>query len=135
STIRIGSVPDENAMDVLFTLGRTLDGRYAGNAWLQELPDIGSMTAWDNPALISPGTALKMGLVPGGDSARLMYVREHTTGKMVRLNVGGREIELPVWICPGLADDTIVLRLGYGHTRGGAIAEGAGFDTYKLRTA
>ena len=135
STIRIGGAPAENAMDVLFTLGRTLDGRYAGNAWLQELPDIGSMTTWDNPALISPATAKKMGLVPGGDNPKHVYLREHTTGKMVRLNVDGRELELPVWICPGLADDTVVLRLGYGRTRGGAIAEGAGFDTYKVRTA
>jgi molybdopterin-containing oxidoreductase family iron-sulfur binding subunit len=135
TTIRLGNAPAEGSMDVLFTVGRTLDGRYAGNAWLQELPDIGSMTTWDNPALISPATAKKMGLVPGGENPKHVYLREHTTGKMVRLNVGGRTLELPVWICPGLADDTIVLRLGYGRTRGGAIAEGAGFDTYKLRTA
>ncbi len=134
-TIRLTAAPAAESMDVLFTPGRTLDGRFASNAWLQELPDIGSMTTWDNPALISPGTARKMGLVPGGDNPKHVYLREHTTGKMVRLNVGGRELELPVWICPGLADDTVVLRLGYGRTRGGAIAEGAGFDTYKLREA
>jgi molybdopterin-containing oxidoreductase family iron-sulfur binding subunit len=134
-TIRVGATPSEAALDVLFTGGRTFDGRYAGNAWLQELPDIGTMTTWDNPALISPGTAQKMGLVPGGDNPKHVYLREHTTGKMVRLNVNGRTLELPVWICPGLADDTVVLRLGYGRTRGGPVAEGSGFDTFKLRSA
>ncbi|MCW5758082.1 MAG: TAT-variant-translocated molybdopterin oxidoreductase [Phycisphaeraceae bacterium] len=134
-TIRIGAAPSEQSMDVLCTAGRTLDGRFAGNAWLQELPDIGSMTTWDNPALISPGTARKMGLVPGGENPKHVYLREHTTGKMVRLRVEGRTLELPVWICPGLADDTIVLRLGYGRVRGGTVAEGAGFDTYAVRPA
>ena len=134
-TIRVGAAPSQQAMDVLFCGGRTFDGRFAGNAWLQELPDIGAMTTWDNPALISPGTAQKMGLVPGGDNPKHVYLREHTTGKMVRLNVGGRALELPVWICPGLADDTVVLKLGYGRTRGGPIAEGAGFNTYELRGA
>ncbi|MFI4916217.1 MAG: TAT-variant-translocated molybdopterin oxidoreductase [Phycisphaerales bacterium JB060] len=130
--MRLGAAPAAGSMDVLFTPGRTLDGRYAGNAWLQELPDIGSMTTWDNPALVSPATARNMGLVPGGDNPRHVYLREHTTGKMIRLNIGGRTLELPVWICPGLADDTIVLRLGYGRTRGGAVAEGAGVNTNEL---
>ena len=132
-TIRVGSAPSASSLDVLCTVGRTFDGRYAGNAWLQELPDIGSMTTWDNPALISPGTARNMGLVPGGDNPKHVYLREHTTGKMVRLNVDGRVLELPVWICPGVADDTVVLRLGYGRTRGGSVALGSGFDTYQVR--
>ncbi|MEO1277989.1 MAG: TAT-variant-translocated molybdopterin oxidoreductase [Planctomycetota bacterium] len=134
-TIRVGATPSQDSLDVLFTGGRTYDGRFGGNAWLQELPDIGSTITWDNPALISPATAQKMGLVPGGDNPKHVYLREHTTGKMVRLNVNGRSLELAVWICPGLADDTIVLRLGYGKTRGGPVAEGSGFDTYTLRNA
>lgn len=134
-TIRPGAAPSGEALDVLFTPGRTLDGRFASNGWMQELPDIGTMTTWDNPAIISPATAQKLGLVPGDGNPKHVYLREHTTGKMVRLNVGGRTLELPVWICPGLADDTIVLRLGYGRTRGGPVAEGSGFDTYTLREA
>jgi len=125
--------PGEGSLDVLFTPGRTLDGRFAGNAWLQELPDVGSMTTWDNPALISPGTAQKMGLVPGGENPKHVYLREQTTAKMVRLRVDGREMELAVWICPGLADDTVVLRTGYGRTRGGPVVEGSGFNTYAVR--
>ncbi|MEO1009513.1 MAG: TAT-variant-translocated molybdopterin oxidoreductase [Planctomycetota bacterium] len=134
-SIRVGGAPAESSLDVLFTPGRTLDGRMAGNGWLQELPDIGSMTTWDNPALISPGTAQRLGLVPGGGNPRHVYLREHTTAKMVRLEVEGRTLDIAAWICPGIADDTIVLRLGYGRERGGPIAEGSGFNTYALRGA
>ncbi len=46
------------------------DGRYANNAWLQELPRPLTKLTWDNPLLISPEQARKLSL-RNGDKVRL----------------------------------------------------------------
>ena len=46
------------------------DGRYANNAWLQELPRPLTKLTWDNPLLISPEQARKLNL-RNGDKVRL----------------------------------------------------------------
>jgi len=96
------------------------DGRFANDAWLQELPDPITKVVWDNPALVSPTTAADNGL---------------TSGDIISLTSGGRSLEIPVCIVPGLADATVVLTLGYGRMNAGRVGTGVGFDTYKLRTA
>ena len=48
------------------------DGRYADNAWLQEMPDFMSKLTWDNAALFSPSTADELGL-KHGDLLELDY--------------------------------------------------------------
>jgi molybdopterin-containing oxidoreductase family iron-sulfur binding subunit len=54
---------------------------------------------------------------------------------VVRLDYGGRSLELPVWILPGMADGVVALTLGYGRQRVGRIGSGVGFDTFKVRGA
>ena len=54
---------------------------------------------------------------------------------MVRLDHGGRSLELPVWLLPGMADNVVALTLGYGRTHAGRIGSGVGFDAYKVRTS
>ena len=44
---------------------KLLDGRFAENAWLQELPDPITKVTWDNAAYLSPATAARLG-VEGG---------------------------------------------------------------------
>jgi molybdopterin-containing oxidoreductase family iron-sulfur binding subunit len=68
------------------------DGRFANNAWLQELPKPLTKLTWDNAALISPGTAQRLVLV---------------SGDVVDLAQGGRTLRIPVWISPGEAPDTL----------------------------
>ncbi|HET9595956.1 MAG TPA: Fe-S-cluster-containing hydrogenase [Anaeromyxobacteraceae bacterium] len=99
---------------------KLLDGRFAENAWLQELPQPISKVTWDNPAYVSPATMQKLGLK---DGAR------------VELRLGGRAVEAAVWTMPGHADEVVTLPLGYGRSRGGPVGTGVGFDFGRLRTA
>jgi molybdopterin-containing oxidoreductase family iron-sulfur binding subunit len=100
---------------------KVFDGRFANNAWLQELPDLVTKMVWDNAALVSPKTALDANLEPG-DLAELSY--------------GGQKLTVPVWVTPGLADGTVTVALGYG--RNGlheTVARGVGFNANVLRRA
>ncbi len=75
---------------------------------------------WDNAALLSPATARQLGVA---------------NGDVISIAAAGREIEMPVWIQPGHADQSISLALGYGRTACGHVGHGAGHDTYPLRTS
>ncbi|MHC4976663.1 MAG: TAT-variant-translocated molybdopterin oxidoreductase, partial [Planctomycetota bacterium] len=44
------------------------DGTNANNGWLQELPDPVTKLTWDNPALVSPTTAERLGLLDSSDT-------------------------------------------------------------------
>jgi molybdopterin-containing oxidoreductase family iron-sulfur binding subunit len=96
------------------------DGRFANNGWLQELPEPVSKLTWDNAALLSPATARALGL---------------STGEVVRLDLAGRILEIPVQILPGQADFSVAVPLGYGRTKAGRIGMGVGFNAYVLRTS
>jgi molybdopterin-containing oxidoreductase family iron-sulfur binding subunit len=109
------------------------DGRFANNGWLQELPRPLSKLTWDNAALISPATAERLGLsyeiaARGGEHGEVF-------ADLVELEYQGRKLRTPVWIVPGHADDCLTVHLGYGRTRAGRVASGAGFNAYALRTS
>lgn len=107
-------------LEVTFAPSLSLwDGRLANNAWMQELPDPITKIVWDNAALVSPGTAGRLGL---------------ESGDVVRLSVGERSIELPAWVLPGQADDSIALEIGYGRREAGRVGTGVGVDVGVLRT-
>jgi len=93
------------------------DGRFANNGWLQELPHPITKLTWDNAALISPKTA-----------------KEHDLGNgdVVKLTCKNRELELPIWIVPGMADDAVIVEVGYGQNDLGRVADDVGFNTYAL---
>jgi MoCo/4Fe-4S cofactor protein with predicted Tat translocation signal len=94
------------------------DGASANNGWLQELPDAVTKVTWDNPLLMSPATAETRGL---------------TDGDIVRLEAGGRTLDVPVFRVPGMADGTLVLTLGYGRRAAGRVGTGVGVDAFALR--
>jgi len=96
------------------------DGRYANNAWLQELPVPLTKVTWDNPVLVSPATARRLDL---------------DTGDVVELELAGRKVLAHVWIQPGQADDSITVHLGYGRTRTGRVGRGRGFNASAIRTS
>jgi molybdopterin-containing oxidoreductase family iron-sulfur binding subunit len=96
------------------------DGRFANNPWLQEIPDSVTKLTWDNAALISKATAEKLGVA---------------NGDMISIKHGERALAIVSLITMGIADDAVVLPLGYGRKHGGRVAAGAGFDVNALRTS
>src|SRR6185369_2253290 len=67
---------------------KVLDGRFANNAWLQELPHPMTKITWDNAACLAPVTAERL------------RVR---TEDVVEIRVGDRAVRAPVWVMPGHA--------------------------------
>jgi molybdopterin-containing oxidoreductase family iron-sulfur binding subunit len=100
---------------------KVFDGRFANNAWLQELPDPITKLVWDNPALISPKTAEDLKL---------------ETGDVAELTYRGRKLEVPVWVAPGHADGAVTLPLGYGRKfLHETVANGVGYNANLVRSA
>jgi molybdopterin-containing oxidoreductase family iron-sulfur binding subunit len=97
---------------------KLLDGRFAENAWLQELPDPITKVTWDNAALVSPATARELKV---------------ETGSRVELRLRGRKVDAPVLVAPGHADGVVTLPLGYGRRQAGPVGTGVGFDAGALR--
>ena len=99
-----------DAIEVVFRLDPTvLDGSFANNAWCQELPDPVTKIVWDNVAVMSPNTAEALGV-----EARYSKGRYYVD--IVALQRGEHRVELPVWILPGHADNSIALTMGYGRS-------------------
>ncbi len=96
------------------------DGRFSNNGWLQELPKPLTKMTWDNPVLIGPTMAERLGL--------------HSED-VVELEFQGKKIEAPIWIQAGHPDNSLTVFLGYGRRRAGRAGTGAGFDFYPLRTS
>ncbi|HEY3914640.1 MAG TPA: TAT-variant-translocated molybdopterin oxidoreductase [Verrucomicrobiae bacterium] len=91
-----------DTLEITFRPDPTLwDGRFANNAWLQELPKPITKLVWDSAALISPALANREKL---------------SNGDIIEITARNRKIETPVWITPGQPENTIALQFGYGQT-------------------
>ena len=93
---------------------KVFDGRFANNAWLQELPHPITKLTWDNAVCSRTTTAERAGR---GDRRR---GRDHATAS--------RRSEAPVMIVPGHADDALTLPLGYGRAGAEHVGKGVGFN-------
>jgi MoCo/4Fe-4S cofactor protein with predicted Tat translocation signal len=93
------------------------DGRFAANAWLQELPRPISHITWTAPVEIGPATADRLGL---------------RTEDVVEIAFHGRTVRAPVLVAPGHAADALTVPFGYG---GRGPYQERGFDGYALRVA
>jgi len=96
------------------------DGRYANNGWLQECPHPMSKLCWDNAAYISPADAKEMGV---------------ENCDLLNIQISDRVVQVPAWIMPGQARQTISVSIGYGREGLGFIAEDAGINVYPLQAA
>jgi MoCo/4Fe-4S cofactor protein with predicted Tat translocation signal len=109
------------------------DGRFANNGWLQELPKPVTKLTWDNAALVSPKLAQKMNLAHivagrGGEHGQIRSA-------VVDIALNGSKVTAATWTVPGLAENTVVLPLGYGRKRAGFTGTNKGFDAYVVRTS
>lgn len=103
------------------------DGRFANNGWLQETPRPISHITWDNAAVMHPATARRLKI---------------DADTLVRLQYSGQSLELPVYLLPGHAKDSITVSLGYGRKAAGQVGgdaaqkiESVGANAYSLRTS
>ncbi|EPC03757.1 hypothetical protein L861_00235 [Litchfieldella anticariensis FP35 = DSM 16096] len=94
------------------------DGRYANNAWLQELPRPLTKLTWDSALLIAPAQAER---------------RDLATGDMVRITAREHTLEAPIYVLPGMPQDAVTLTLGGGRRQAGNVANGVGANAYALQ--
>ncbi|MBL7971971.1 MAG: TAT-variant-translocated molybdopterin oxidoreductase [Prolixibacteraceae bacterium] len=87
------------------------NGKYANNPWLQELPDPVAKISWDNFAAVP-----------------VAYAEENGLKNEDVIQVNG--IELPVFVQPGQAKDTISVALGYGREIAGKVGDQTGTNLY-----
>lgn len=127
ASVTVPSFPAPNVApgtEIVFRTDPTIyDGTYANNGWLQELPKPLTKLTWDNVLHISPATAKQLDV---------------QSDDLVRVEYRGKQVDAPVFIIPGHADDSVTVHLGYGRREGGIVAtvdsdDGGGFDAYMLR--
>ncbi len=107
-TLSARAAVPENALEVVFRLDPSvLDGSFANNAWLQELPDPVTKVVWDNVAAMSRATAEELGL-------SVDYEEGKFYSDVIEIIAGDWATPLPVWIVPGYPDRSIGVSFGYG---------------------
>ncbi|MEA2569102.1 MAG: hypothetical protein QOI24_1103 [Acidobacteriota bacterium] len=111
------------------------DGRFANNAWLQELPKPQTKITWENVLLLSPKSANAIGF---GDAERDdLFNEKHTL--QADLSFRGRTLRVPVWVVPGMPENVATIHFGYGRKHGGKVASEiseknpGGVDIYPIR--
>lgn len=108
-------------IEVMFQPDPTIwDGRFANNAWLQELPNPLTKLTWDNAVMMGVAMAERLGV---------------QNENVVELTVGSTSVSAPVCIMEGHPDNAVTVYLGYGRTHAGRVGNEVGFNSYRLRTA
>ena len=126
-----GAAPTSSKMDVVFYRDAKMDdGRHNNNGWLQELPDPITKLTWDNAVMLSPKTARELGVF-----TERLNQNQKFFNYTVEIKLGNRTVRGPVWVQPGMADNTVGLALGYGREKTGRVGHGTGFNAYVLRSS
>jgi molybdopterin-containing oxidoreductase family iron-sulfur binding subunit len=110
-----------------------LDGRFANNGWLQELPKPITRLTWDNAVIVSPATAQKLKV----ENKEAWTGGEHgqTISDVVELRYQGRVVRGAIFPVVGHPDDCVTAHFGYGRSRAGHIGTGPGFNANAIRTS
>src|SRR5436190_18501777 len=94
-------------------------GKQGTNPWLQELPDPITKATWDNYVMMSMTMAKEIVGVDliGGSERHINNYEYYPEKPVVTVTVGGKSVELPVMIIPGMDKDTIAIAVGYGRSK------------------
>lgn len=114
-----GGQPDQFVLST-YASSAMGDGRFANNAWLQELPDPLTSVTWDNCLSIAPATAKKLGL---------------STDDVVEVVGAGSNFEAPVYVQPGMHEKSVSIAIGYGRKSAGKVGNGAGVNIFGAAVA
>ena len=87
---------------------------------MQELPDPVSKITWHSWLEVNPHTAEERGI---------------RNGDIVSVSSPHGSLEVPVWLYPGIREDTVALAMGGGHTGMGRYADGNGVNALGLLPA
>ncbi|MGB6742259.1 MAG: 4Fe-4S dicluster domain-containing protein, partial [Terracidiphilus sp.] len=119
---KIGSIPaptPKDSIEVIFRPDPTIyDGRWSNVGWLQELPKPVTSLSWDNAAIVSGATLVRLGL---------------EEDDIVEISVGTGRVKAPVIVAPGHPDNSVTVYMGYGREFAGRVGSGAGFNAYLIR--
>ncbi|MQA30879.1 MAG: 4Fe-4S dicluster domain-containing protein [Luteitalea sp.] len=121
-------------LEIAFRLDpAVLDGRFANNGWLQELPKPITKLTWDNAVITSPATAAELRVsgrpsAQGGEHGQII-------SDIVELKYRDRAVRGAIFAVAGHPDGCVTVHLGYGRRRAGRVGNGMGFNAYALRTA
>ncbi len=129
------------------------DGRFANNAWLQELPKPLTKLVWENAIIMSPAMAKEIGITPhegphGGSHGELItelvelhyrhpssVIKRERDGFVSELSSSTLEgFKGPVYVLPGHPDRAVTLTFGYGRTRAGRGGNDIGTNAYVLQS-
>jgi MoCo/4Fe-4S cofactor protein with predicted Tat translocation signal len=109
-----------NDLELVFRTDPNIyDGRFSHNSWLQELPKPITQLSWDTAALLSPATAERLDV---------------SFEDLVEVQLNDNTMEVPVWVVPGHADNTVSIFLGYGTSGGADVDDDRNFNAYDIRT-
>ena len=99
---------------------RFAGGEFSNSPWMLELPDPVSKITWHSWLEMNPVTAEARGL------------RE---GDIVTVTSPHGAVDVPIWIYPGVREDSVALAMGGGHTDMGRWATGNGVNAVDLLPA
>lgn len=111
---------DEGLTLLVHPSGRFGGGEFSNSPWMQELPDPVSKITWHSWLEINPHTAEEHGV---GNGDIVLVTSPHGS------------LEVPVWLYPGIREDTVALAMGGGHTGMGRYADGNGVNALGLLPA
>ena len=118
STVAV-SRPSEGAELALFETVNMGAGQYAGNPWLQEMPDPITRCVWGNYLFVP------LGWDGGNDYTFFQGLQD---GDKVEVDINGEVREVTIVHQFGLAPDTYAIALGYGRSKVGKAGRNVGSD-------